>query len=264
MDCEPIPSVVGQMFGRYPYKGFPILSDKLNVNSIDLHEQLLNNLYQLNVPRDVGLLIFQYSNIISFQAILYSKSFDVCFNMDCNTKKPFVWVFFKGKWYKYYLQQCSVRYNQFIASENYDHFWLRMECQNLVLHPQHTNHSIYNKKKYGCCISYIKNDKRYCIEGDHFNCRACFDCIDRFWNQRNYNLFHWDSQECTLERGIYGDLGSDVYGGNTKLFKFFTEMGMDLKYDHLTRKNGKITFTKPNKLYCSRLKHKRKISYNNN
>ena len=170
-------------------------------------------------------------------------------------------VEYKEKWYKYCLQQCTVTYSKYFSAERIrDDFWLSMECSNLVLSPQFSNNSIYTNRKYGCCINHLKNMRRYFIESEKFNCRACYKCVDIFWKQTSdHDLFEWDTQQCRLESSIWKKKYSDIKRGNQKLFDYLNNnMGMNLTIHHLKRKDGKVKYSRPNKFHRARLQHRSK------
>lgn len=252
------PSLVGKMLGRYHYVGFPILIDSFEttdtkkLDHLDL--ELFNNLYELNIPSDIIPIIYKYTNIHQMYAIGKYKSFHVFININVDAEKPFAWILFDNKWYKYYLQQCTVRY-----STNKNRVFYG-QCKNIVISPGNGKESIYSKNVHGCCISHVATRPRYHIQGDNnFSCRACCECIKTFWTKyeiQDVTNEAWKRQECcVINQDIYSPPIYIFSVGNTNLYDNLVKTGMNFnKYEFLT--NGKITYSRSNKFYKSILYEK--------
>ena len=175
--------------------------------------------------------------------------------MKIKSTKPDEWVLDDNKWFKFFLQKCTVGQSQYIRTPKYKtKTFIKSQCVNLVLAPGISKQSIYNTNKYQCCLNHVSNNTRYNIKGDSFKCRACWKCIDNYWKMDNNSI----SLYCTVNRSIhFVDPQTNSTIGDLSLYSKCQKLGMDFKLNFLKLGDGKMEYTLANKLYKERYAKKK-------
>ena len=148
-------TIVGKILGRYPFCGFPIINDISNSSKSMscFNSELFDELYQIKIPNDITNELIKFVGIHQLNCSNKTKSFNIFMNMDLNSSKPYVWVLHENKWYKFFIEQCSTRYQ----SNDRRMF----ECRNLVISPGNGIDSMYSEIQYGCCIAHVQGRCRF-------------------------------------------------------------------------------------------------------
>ena len=249
-------TTVGKILGRYTFCGFPIINDITNPSECMLYfnSELFDELYQIKVPNDITKELIKFVDIHQFNCSTKTKSFNIFMNMDFNYSKPYVWVLHENKWYKFFIEQCSARYQ----SNDRRIF----ECQNLVISPGNGIDSMYSEIQYGCCIAHVQGRCRFFPNNYNYSCRACWKCVSQVLKPNEQSeLNQMIRTECAVKMeclSVYANkVGYYNAVGNLNLYKKFIGMGMDFKLNNL-KYEKQIKFTPSSQLYKSRLNHSAK------
>ena len=221
-----------EIFRHYQKDGFPILSWQIPWRecepSPETTQLLFDKPFGITIPKSICEIIIEFSDICEFYGYNAWNGFKVLLNTPTDLEnpniKPYVWVEWEYKWYKFYLEQCSAR----MRENDQDGI-----CKNIVISPGNGNHSKFGNANYGCCISHVINQPKLSMKGDNYSCRSCYSCVERVRTSTKDDQLDWPF--CAVQMDGWsnhkGGIGHHYinYYGNIELFELLLSKGLKIK-----------------------------------
>ena len=244
---------LGQILGRYPFCGFPIINDSSNKRTCSLYFnwKLFDELLGMYIPDEIIKELMEITGIFELNCTTKSKSFNIFMNIPIEASKLCIWMSNQDKWYKFFVEQCSVRY---ISSDN-----SFVECKNLIISPGNGTNCIYSRNQYGCCIAHVQGRCKYYPSDCNYSCRACWKCVQQVIKPDEISeLNEMNRTECVIKMECLSVFSNQLTYtksvGNSFFYQKLLNMGMNFKHNHFKHK-GKTKLIKASNLYITRLNH---------